>query len=79
MLAPLRAAWKRDGKIYDRYDQRRSALEPRGVAALRDAELAGRGRRPEFARELHVKKVTELEAKAVEGVTRPTTCTTALV
>jgi cellulose synthase (UDP-forming) len=72
MLAPLRAAWKRDGKIYDRYRTSGEALSnlealPLYATLNSLAEVAD----PEFARELHVKKVTELEAKAVEGRDTP--------
>jgi cellulose synthase (UDP-forming) len=73
MLAPLRAIFAREGRIYDRYrtsGEPLSKLEALPLYATAHA-LAELSSDPQFARELHEKKLTALRANAVEDRDTP--------
>jgi cellulose synthase (UDP-forming) len=72
MLAPLRDAWKRDGRIYDRYHTNGEAISKlEGLPLYATLNSLAEVADPLFALELHHKKVTDLQAKAVEGRDTP--------
>jgi cellulose synthase (UDP-forming) len=72
MLVPLRAAWKREGRIYDRYRTNGEPLSnlealPLYATANSLAEVAD----PDFANQLHDQKVVPLRTQALEGRETP--------
>ena len=72
MLAPLRAYWDREQRIYDQYEIGGKALSnlealPLYATAHSLAELAD----PPFAQQLHDKKLWELRTKALEDRDTP--------
>src|SRR5262249_21640493 len=72
MLAPLRAQWSREQRIYDRYTTGGQALSdfealPLYTTAHSLAELAD----PRFAEQLYANKIVTLRAKALEGRDTP--------
>jgi cellulose synthase/poly-beta-1,6-N-acetylglucosamine synthase-like glycosyltransferase/endo-1,4-beta-D-glucanase Y len=72
MLAPLRASWEREGRIYDRY---RTSGEPlsklEALPLYATAHALAEQADARFASKLHAKRLVELRTKAIEGHDTP--------